>query len=74
VADAAALDEAWRFGSRIRNAGFLVRGKPAESLDELANERAAVASVMGYAESEPLIDDYRRITRHARQAVERLFY
>jgi hypothetical protein len=29
---------------------------------------------MGYAESEPLMDDYRRITRHARQVVERLFY
>ena len=34
----------------------------------------AVASMMGYAESEPLMDDYRRITRHARQVVERLFY
>jgi glutamate-ammonia-ligase adenylyltransferase len=67
--DADALTQAWRFVSRIRNAGFLVRGKPAESLDELAHERAAVATLMGYAESEPLMDDYRRITRHARQAV-----
>jgi glutamate-ammonia-ligase adenylyltransferase len=74
AADAESLIEAWRFVSRIRNAGFLVRGKPVTSLDDLAHERAAVASLMGYAESEPLIDDYRRITRHARQAVERLFY
>jgi glutamate-ammonia-ligase adenylyltransferase len=72
--DADSLIEAWRFVSRIRNAGFLVRGKPVTSLDELAHERAAVASLMGYAESEPLMDDYRRITRHARQVVERLFY
>jgi len=73
-ADAESLIEAWRFVSRIRNAGFLVRGKPVASLAELAHERAAVASLMGYAESEPLMDDYRRITRHARQVVERLFY
>jgi glutamate-ammonia-ligase adenylyltransferase len=72
--DAQSLIEAWRFVSRIRNAGFLVRGKPVTSLAELANERAAVASLMGYAESEPLMDDYRRITRHARQVVEQLFY
>ncbi|HUS21743.1 MAG TPA: bifunctional [glutamine synthetase] adenylyltransferase/[glutamine synthetase]-adenylyl-L-tyrosine phosphorylase [Aeromicrobium sp.] len=74
AADAESLIEAWRFVSRIRNAGFLVRGKPVASLDDLARERAAVASLMGYAESEPLMDDYRRITRHARQVVERLFY
>jgi len=73
-ADAESLTEAWRFVSRIRNAGFLVRGKPVSSLDELAHERAAAASLMGYAESERLMDDYRRITRHARQVVERLFY
>lgn len=72
--DAASLIEAWRFVSRIRNAGFLVRGKAVESLADLANERAGVASLMGYPESEPLMDDYRRITRHARQVVERLFY
>ena len=72
--DADSLLEAWRFVSRIRNAGFLVRGKPVTSLDDLAHERAAVASLMGYDESEPLMDDYRRITRLARQVVERLFY
>jgi glutamate-ammonia-ligase adenylyltransferase len=72
--DADSLVEAWRFVSRIRNAGFLVRGKPVSSLDDLAHERAAVAALMGYPESEPLMDDYRRITRHARQVVERLFY
>jgi glutamate-ammonia-ligase adenylyltransferase len=72
--DAEVLAEAWRFVSRIRNAGFLVRGKPANSLDELAADRAAVAALMGYAESEPLMDDYRRITRRARKSVERLFY
>jgi len=74
AADADSLVEAWRFVSRIRNAGFLVRGKPVTSLAELAHERAAVAALMGYDESEPLMDDYRRITRHARQVVERLFY
>ena len=72
--DADSLVEAWRFVSRIRNAGFLVRGKPVSSLDDLAHERAAVAALMGYPESERLMDDYRRITRHARQVVERLFY
>ncbi|MFL6089978.1 MAG: bifunctional [glutamine synthetase] adenylyltransferase/[glutamine synthetase]-adenylyl-L-tyrosine phosphorylase [Aeromicrobium sp.] len=74
ASDAHALAEAWRFVSRIRNAAFLVRGKPATSLVELSGERAAVAALMGFAESEHLMDDYRRITRHARQVVERLFY
>lgn len=72
--DADQLAQAWRFVSRIRNAAFLVRGKPADSLADLSSDRAAVASLMGFSESEQLIDEYRRITRHARQVVERLFY
>ena len=34
-ADAESLVAAWRFVSRIRNAAFLVRGKPVTSLDDL---------------------------------------
>lgn len=68
------LIDSWRFVSRIRNAGFLARGKQVNSLGELSNDRAVVAALMGYDEGERLTDEYRRITRRARQVVERLFY
>ncbi|AXT86758.1 bifunctional glutamine-synthetase adenylyltransferase/deadenyltransferase [Aeromicrobium sp. A1-2] len=74
--DAQALEAAWRLVSRIRNAVVLMRGKPAESMVEQANERAGVAHLLGYGmeESERMVDDYLRTTRQARKVVERIFY
>ena len=74
--DAEALESAWRLVSRIRNAVVLMRGKPAESMVEQANERKGVAHLLGYGmdQSEQMIDDYLRTTRHARKVVERIFY
>ena len=74
--DATALGESWRLVSRIRNAVVLMRNKPAESMVEQASERAGVAHLLGYGmdESERMMDDYRRTTRHARQVVERVFW
>jgi glutamate-ammonia-ligase adenylyltransferase len=74
--DAEALEAAWRLVSRIRNAVVLMRGKPAESMVEQAAERAGVAHLLGYGmdQSERMVDDYLRTTRHARKVVERIFY
>ena len=74
--DAQALATAWREASGLRNAITLVRGRPSDSLPRDTRERAAVAHVRGYApgESDALVNDYLRVTRHARQVVERLFW
>ena len=73
--DADALEVAWRFVSRVRNAIVLVRSKPSDSLPTHADDRAGIAFLLGYGdESERMIDDYRRVTRHARGVVERIFW
>lgn len=76
AADAAALAEAWRLASRIRNAIMLVRGRASDSIPTDARELAAVAEVLGYGKSESstLIEDYRRRTRLARAVTDRLFW
>ena len=74
--DAQALSTAWRTASGLRNAITQVRGKPADSLPRDTRERAAVAHIRGYApgESDQLVNDYLRVTRRARQVVERVFW
>jgi glutamate-ammonia-ligase adenylyltransferase len=74
--DADDLANAWRTASRIRNAIIQVRGKPGDSLPRDARERAAVAHVCGYksGQSDELVNDYLKVTRHARQVVDRLFW
>ncbi|MGN6130919.1 MAG: bifunctional [glutamine synthetase] adenylyltransferase/[glutamine synthetase]-adenylyl-L-tyrosine phosphorylase, partial [Nocardioidaceae bacterium] len=70
--DAAALTEAWRTASSLRNAIVQVRGRPADSLPGDTREKAAVAHIRGYppGTSEELVNDYLRVTRRARQVVE----
>ena len=53
-----------------------VRGRPGDSLPRDTRERAAVAHIRGYApgESDELVNDYLRVTRRARQVVERVFW
>jgi [glutamine synthetase] adenylyltransferase / [glutamine synthetase]-adenylyl-L-tyrosine phosphorylase len=46
--DADALAAAWRFGSRIRNAIMLVRGRPGDALPAKHDELTAVARLLGY--------------------------
>ncbi len=76
LADAQALATAWRTATGLRNAITQVRGRPADSLPRDARERAAVAHIRGYApgESDELVNDYLRVTRRARQVVERVFW
>jgi glutamate-ammonia-ligase adenylyltransferase len=76
IGDAQALAAAWRTASGLRNAIIQVRGRAADSLPRDTRERAAVAHIRGYepGESDKLVDDYLRVTRRARQVVERVFW
>ncbi len=74
--DADALRESFEFCSAARNARFLVTGSERESLPTDLAEAEHVARLLGYVDrpQASLRDDYRRVTRHARQVVERVFY
>ncbi|MDQ2959060.1 MAG: bifunctional [glutamine synthetase] adenylyltransferase/[glutamine synthetase]-adenylyl-L-tyrosine phosphorylase, partial [Actinomycetota bacterium] len=75
--DAAALEAAWRFAGRARDAIMLVRDKPEDQLPKPGRVLQAVGRVLGYRagfEAGQLIDDYRRTTRRARKVIESLFY
>jgi [glutamine synthetase] adenylyltransferase / [glutamine synthetase]-adenylyl-L-tyrosine phosphorylase len=74
--DTDALEEAYRFCERARNARFLLTGRPGDALPTDGQEATRLARLLGY-ELEPqarLRDDYRRVTRRARKVVERVFY
>jgi glutamate-ammonia-ligase adenylyltransferase len=75
-ADAGSLADAWRLASGLRNAITHVRGRQADQLPRDTRERAAVAHIRGYppGASDRLVDDYLRVTRRARQVVERVFW
>ena len=71
------LIDAWRRSTRTRNALMLVRNRFEEQLPPSGPALTAVGRAMGYpAGFEPgrLDDDYRRVTRRARHAVEEIFY
>ena len=51
ASDAAALSAAWRFGSRVRNAIMLVRGRPGDAFPAKHDELTAVARLLGYKPS-----------------------
>jgi len=75
-ADADVLSDAWRMATRIRNVVMLVRGRATDMVPTDLHELGAVSRILGYApgESGALLEDYRRTTRRARAAAERLFY
>ncbi|WP_212567265.1 MULTISPECIES: bifunctional [glutamine synthetase] adenylyltransferase/[glutamine synthetase]-adenylyl-L-tyrosine phosphorylase [unclassified Pseudonocardia] len=75
--DARELEEGWRTATSARNAIMLVKGKPGDQLPRSGRELVAVAAALGYpAGGDPgeFLDDYRRVTRRARNVVERVFY
>jgi glutamate-ammonia-ligase adenylyltransferase len=73
--DAEALVAGWTTATRVRGVTTLVRGKPTDQLPRSGRELAAIASVLGYPEDDPgaCVDDYRRVTRHARAVVDEEF-
>jgi [glutamine synthetase] adenylyltransferase / [glutamine synthetase]-adenylyl-L-tyrosine phosphorylase len=74
--DAAELAAAWRSASKIRNATMLVRGRPSDTLPSQARDRVGVAYLCGYPADQVgrLTEDYRRVSRRASGAVERVFW
>ncbi len=74
--DAAELAASWRLATAIRNAIMLVRGRASDMVPVDVRELRAIAFVLGYPvdDSGRMLEDYRRITRRARQVFERLFY
>jgi glutamate-ammonia-ligase adenylyltransferase len=75
-ADAGYLEAAWLLASRIRNQIMLVRGRGSDSLPSDNRELSTLAELMGYGRSEAshFLADYRRVTRHARGVVDRVFW
>lgn len=74
--DAAALGEAWRLASEMRNAGLLSRGRPVDSVPSDLRDADAMARIMGLPpqSGQELANRYRRVARRARHAAEHVFY
>jgi glutamate-ammonia-ligase adenylyltransferase len=72
--DAAVLKQAWVLCSRVRNALTLIRGRASDQLPRHGRELAGVARLLA-AGVEPgeFLDDYLKVTRRARSAVEKYF-
>jgi [glutamine synthetase] adenylyltransferase / [glutamine synthetase]-adenylyl-L-tyrosine phosphorylase len=76
VADAAALRDAWRLATQVRNALTLVRGRAMDQLGRHGTEVNAVVRALRRPASVTageFVDEYLRTARRARQAVERTF-
>jgi glutamate-ammonia-ligase adenylyltransferase len=64
--DETALSAAWRFGSRVRNAIMLVRGRPGDAFPAKHDELTAVARLLGYKPSAgPMADAAARSSNSA---------
>jgi glutamate-ammonia-ligase adenylyltransferase len=74
--DAEALRASWRMATAVRNATMLVRGSASDMVPSSPRDLRGIGYVLGYPldGSAQLLDDYRRLTRRARQVMERLFY
>jgi len=75
-ADRDRLVQAWRLASSIRDAIMLSSGRAGDSVPSDYRTLARVAYLLSYAPDNrgALPEDYRRLTRRARQVMERLFY
>jgi [glutamine synthetase] adenylyltransferase / [glutamine synthetase]-adenylyl-L-tyrosine phosphorylase len=73
---ALALGEGWVFLNEVKNALEVDRRLPAEALPAAPEGQLALARRLGYEEfpRAALLEKYRRITRRARRAMERVFY
>jgi len=73
---AASLGEAYVFLSDVKNALEIERRVPVAALPPVPEAQAALARRLGYVEQarHKFLQDYRRVTRKARLAMERVFY
>ena len=76
ASDADALRASWRMATGVRDSLMLVKGRASDMVPTDVRDLAGIAHLLGYApgRSHALLEDYRRITRRARQVVERLLY
>lgn len=75
-AAALALGEAFVFLSDVKNALEIDRRVHAEAIPPAPDEQLALARRLGFEEypRQTFLEEYRRITRRARRAMERVFY
>lgn len=73
---ALALGEAYVFLNEVKSAMELEQRVPAEAMPPSPEGQVALARRLGYEEAARgrFLEDYRRITRRARRAMERVFY
>jgi glutamate-ammonia-ligase adenylyltransferase len=74
--DAASLREAWLLACRLRNAGMLWRGRPVDVVPEAIRDADGVARIIGLGpgEATQLAEEWRRVARRARHAMDFNFY
>jgi glutamate-ammonia-ligase adenylyltransferase len=71
--DLAVMADAYRFCERTRNRWYLVKGAPGDALPTQPEQLSRLARSLDTTPAE-LRESYRRVTRRARQVVQRLFY
>ena len=71
--DAQVLAQAYRFCERTRNRWFLIKGSSGNSLPTQPHQLARLARSLDRTPAQ-LREEYRRVTRRARQVVVRVFY
>ncbi|MDQ1375409.1 MAG: [glutamine synthetase] adenylyltransferase / [glutamine synthetase]-adenylyl-L-tyrosine [Actinomycetota bacterium] len=71
--DADVLIESYRFCERTRNRWYLVKGAPGDALPAQADQLGRLARSLDVTPAD-LRNEYKRVTRRARQVMERLFY
>jgi [glutamine synthetase] adenylyltransferase / [glutamine synthetase]-adenylyl-L-tyrosine phosphorylase len=73
---ARSLADAYVFLTRVKSAMEIERRVPCEALPSTPEAQAALARRLGYQDRprHRFLEDYRRITRKARSAMERVFY
>jgi glutamate-ammonia-ligase adenylyltransferase len=74
-ADVELLRQAWLTATRARNALVLVRGKPTDQLPGPGRQLNAVAVAAGWHNDDggEFLDNYLRVTRHAKAVVRKVF-
>ncbi|MDO4917504.1 MAG: bifunctional [glutamine synthetase] adenylyltransferase/[glutamine synthetase]-adenylyl-L-tyrosine phosphorylase [Rothia sp. (in: high G+C Gram-positive bacteria)] len=74
--DVRTLRDAWMLATKIRGCNVLRTGRASDVLTAQRTDLEAIARWCGYApgHARDLEEDYLRVTRHARQVYERLFF
>ena len=74
--DAECLVQSYELCARARNYRYLLTGTPGDSLPIDGDEATKLARILGHVHRPQLTlrEEYRRVTRRARDVVERIFY